>query len=249
MKRAFLLLFIASSAFCLGWHLNVGSFPERTEAESLCKYLIDRGYPAYVLYDDALSVVRVGPFGDLSVASAVKEKLAANEKISADVVEEELFDKQQIADMLPGRDVSQNDLVACNDEVRRKIIQMTIDLFGHPYKYGGNIVGSGIDCSYYTQSIFRELNINIPRTAKEQFKVGRAVELGELKVGDLIFFKKTYYAKSGKKKIPYTRINHVGIYLGGGEFIHATVNAKKVTISKISEPYYMKRYAGSRRIL
>ncbi len=82
--------------------------------------------------------------------------------------------------------------------------------------------------------------------------MGTKVPKGELKVGDLLFFRKVYLSKKKNKKgkrITYSRINHVGIYIGNGEFIHATINVKRVTISRLNEPYFVRHYAGARRIL
>ena len=106
-----------------------------------------------------------------------------------------------------------------------------------PYKFGGSTT-LGIDCSAYVKKAYGLLDIELPRTAREQFKTGEAVEKEQLSAGDLVFFK-TYAS------FP----SHVGIYIGNNLFIHASSMAKKVTIDNLDAPYYMKRFIGAKRLL
>lgn len=108
---------------------------------------------------------------------------------------------------------------------------------GAPYKYGGNSIKTGIDCSAYTQLVFRENGTSIPRDTVSQYKLGTAVSKANLKAGDLVFFNTT-----GK------RVSHVGIYIGSNNFIHASTS-QGVMISSINDPYYWgSRYIGARRV-
>ena len=118
------------------------------------------------------------------------------------------------------------------------LLDMTVRLWwGTPYEWGGEHLGSGVDCSAYTQAVVQSVyGINLPRTSKEQYKTGYPVNRSQLKRGDLIFFK-----QAGKG------INHVGIYLENGRFTHAS-KSDGVTIDRMDHPYYKKRYAGARRI-
>lgn len=106
-----------------------------------------------------------------------------------------------------------------------------------PYRYGAESRRS-TDCSGFTQQVFREFDIALPRTAREQFTVGLKVEKGDLKSGDLLFF------RSKKKKYP----THVGIYLGNGKMIHASRSHRKVVISDVNHPYFVKRFLGAKRM-
>jgi len=147
------------------------------------------------------------------------------------------------------KEVDENILNLYNDEKVKKIIRSALKLYTTPYKWGGTNVEKGIDCSFFVKFVFSELGINLPRTSREQFKIGIPVEKDQLKCGDLVFFKKIKYKKVKGKVKKYEYINHVGIYLINDEFIHATLGAKKVTISSLKEEYYKLHYAGARRVL
>ena len=107
---------------------------------------------------------------------------------------------------------------------------------GVRYRFGGS-GRSGIDCSSFVQQVFREMEVSLPRTAREQFEVGNEVSLGDLQKGDLVFFR-TY------ARFP----SHVGIYLGGNKMIHASSSERRVVISSMDTPYYRARFIGAKRI-
>lgn len=106
-----------------------------------------------------------------------------------------------------------------------------------PYRYGAQSRKS-TDCSGFVQQVFREFDIKLPRTAREQYKVGSKVDRASLASGDLLFFR-----TRARKKYP----THVGIYLGNGKMIHASSRQRKVVISDVNHPYYVKRYVGAKR--
>lgn len=238
---------LASYVLCLG------AFP-KTEAECMHQELASRGYPVYLLYGECCEV-RLGSFESREKAEETADKLQTEEKLVARVQEEEGLDQYQMTweNDNQGKEVDQSTTLQYKDPRAQKIVSLALDLFGHPYKYGGTCIGKGIDCSYFSQTIFKGLGINLPRTSGEQFKVGQDIEKQQLKVGDLLFFQKTYYSKrkhaSAVARKGITRINHVGIYIGNGEFIHATTNVKRVTISRLDDQYFTKRFAGARRVL
>lgn len=106
---------------------------------------------------------------------------------------------------------------------------------GVKYKYGGNSK-KGIDCSAFVQNTYRNaLKIKIPRTTKLQSQVGQEIGMADLQIGDLIFFKTGY------------KTRHVGIYIGGGEFMHASTKVG-VTISSLDNPYYIKQIWKIQRV-
>lgn len=107
---------------------------------------------------------------------------------------------------------------------------------GTKYRYGGTTT-KGFDCSGYTQYVFREAGTPIPRTTGGQYSQGKAVSKANLKTGDLVFFN-----TSGRG------VSHVGIFIKGGKFIHASTS-QGVTITPLNDPYYWgKRYIGARRV-
>ena len=107
-----------------------------------------------------------------------------------------------------------------------------------PYRFGGQS-RQGIDCSGLTCSLYREVyGIDLPRTVEQQIKTGRYVQKARLKAGDLLFFRN---GGSGA-------IDHVGIYLGQGRFVHASVQ-QGVVISDLNARHYQRHYVTARRIL
>jgi cell wall-associated NlpC family hydrolase len=96
----------------------------------------------------------------------------------------------------------------------------------------------GFDCSGFTQYIFAQSDISLPRTTTDQYKRGTYVEKSELQPGDLVFFANTY--RKG--------ISHVGIYIGDGNMIHAS-SSKGITIASLSSNYNQSHYYGARRII
>ncbi|HWQ40925.1 MAG TPA: NlpC/P60 family protein [Desulfosporosinus sp.] len=118
--------------------------------------------------------------------------------------------------------------------VSSELVEHALSLQGVPYVFGGTS-RSGFDCSGYTQYVFKESGISLPRTTAEQYKAGSSVNRDKLQAGDLVFF--STYASGA---------SHVGIYIGGGSFVDAS-NAG-VGISNLDKGYYTSRYLGARRV-
>jgi LysM repeat protein len=105
-----------------------------------------------------------------------------------------------------------------------------------PYRFGGSS-HQGIDCSSFVRNVFRELNIDLPRTAREQYRLGSSIDPGNLQSGDLLFYR-TY------AKYP----SHVGIYLGDQKMIHASPRSRRVVIASVDTPYFRSRFIGAKRL-
>ncbi|WP_252023553.1 NlpC/P60 family protein [Vibrio sp. SCSIO 43136] len=104
-----------------------------------------------------------------------------------------------------------------------------------PYRWGGNSK-FGIDCSGFTQIAFQGYSVTpLKRTTHEQVKQGQSVSYTNAKQGDLVFFK-----LRGKQ-------NHVGVYLGGNQFLHASTS-KGVIISRLDNPYWADAFWQFRRV-
>src|SRR5512142_2812214 len=98
---------------------------------------------------------------------------------------------------------------------------------------------SGIDCSGLVQQVYAHFGIQLPRVTYQQITQGASVPVNKLQPGDLVFFD----TESNKKGA-----DHVGIYIGGGKFIHAPHTGDVVKISSLSDSYYMNRLMAVRRV-
>lgn len=116
-----------------------------------------------------------------------------------------------------------------------QVANYAYNFLGRPYVYGAN-GPNAFDCSGFTSYVYRHFGVSLPRTASSQFSAGSAVSRDNLAPGDLVFFNTVGY------------LGHVGLYIGGGDFIHAA-SSGRVKISSLSEGYYRTRYAGARRVL
>lgn len=123
-----------------------------------------------------------------------------------------------------------------NPENMKLLRKAAYGFLGTRYRFGGT-TRKGLDCSSFVQQVFREMEVALPRTAREQFQIGNRVPSGTLQKGDLIFFR-TYAS------FP----SHVGIYLGNNRMIHASSRDRSVVISSLNTPYYRSRYIGAKRI-
>ncbi|MBZ4644689.1 MAG: hypothetical protein JG777_178 [Clostridia bacterium] len=118
------------------------------------------------------------------------------------------------------------------------IIGFSKKFLGVPYKYGGTSP-KGFDCSGFTQYVFKHFGININRVAHDQSEHGKKVDKKDLAPGDLVFF--------GNVKTGY--IDHVGIYVGDNQFIHASSPGSDVKYDSLNEGYYQRKYITARRII
>ncbi|MEW5949329.1 MAG: C40 family peptidase [Thermodesulfobacteriota bacterium] len=115
-------------------------------------------------------------------------------------------------------------------------------LLGAPYRLGGVSGLSGIDCSGFVQKVFAKFGVHLPRSSREQIKVGMLVtnkfDWAKLRIGDVLFFRRS--PSSGQ-------IGHTGIYIGEGKMIHAARRDRSVTISSLEKPYYKKTFVAAKR--
>lgn len=123
-----------------------------------------------------------------------------------------------------------------NMSLAASLIDTAKDMLGVRYRWGGTSRG-GVDCSGLTTYVFSKHGIKLPRTSIEQSKIGQRVSKDELQPGDLLFF------ITGRRG---SRINHVGIYIGDGKFIHSSSYRHQVVTTSLSD--YNSGYAGARRV-
>ena len=134
------------------------------------------------------------------------------------------------------KEVVQTDArLTTNDYIRLGLILQ--DYLGKPYR-GKSIFVRGVDCSLFAREVFKQFDkIELPRTVREQYKMGREIPYRHLAFGDLVFF-----------RTERNKVSHVGIYAGDNRFIHASTS-RGVIISSMNEKYWAQRYAGGRRVL
>jgi cell wall-associated NlpC family hydrolase len=116
------------------------------------------------------------------------------------------------------------------------LVGTALALRGSPYREGGTDP-AGFDCSGFTQYVFAQYGVQLPREVRDQFRLGHAVVPQQLAPGDLVFFATTAPGAS-----------HVAIAIGGDEFIHAPTSAGVVRVERLSSSYWAPRYVGARRI-
>jgi peptidoglycan endopeptidase LytE len=141
----------------------------------------------------------------------------------------------ELTDFDPEKKVDLSENMETSLEASKRLKKTAFSFLGTRYRFGGSS-RNGIDCSAFVQSVFRQLEVDLPRTAREQYWVGEKVNPYDLQKGDLLFFR-TY--------APYP--SHVGIYLGDNKMIHASSRDRKVVISPITS-YYRSRFIGAKRL-
>jgi cell wall-associated NlpC family hydrolase len=119
----------------------------------------------------------------------------------------------------------------------RGILNIAKKYAGVPYRWGGTNPATGLDCSGFTQLVFRQAGINLPRVSRDQFawasSHGRVVNgVSQARPGDLVF-----YSRNGRPD----GIHHVGIYAGGGKYWNAPYTGQTVSLRSVGSPTYIRR--------
>jgi len=119
------------------------------------------------------------------------------------------------------------------------ITSYALSLIGVDYKFGGNTPEQGLDCSGLIRYVFQQATgISLPRTAREQARVGESVAKDKLQPGDLVFFNTRRF-----------QFSHVGLYIGDNRFIHAPSRGGAVEVVSIDQRYWQKAFNGARRVV
>lgn len=111
-----------------------------------------------------------------------------------------------------------------------------LSLRGAPYRNGGGDP-NGFDCSGFVRYVYQQHGVAMPREVREQYRVGKTVDRGNLEPGDLVFFSTTAPGAS-----------HVGIIVGGDQFVHAPSERGVVRVENLSAQYWASRYVGAKRV-
>ena len=212
----------------IGYSIQVGAFSNLNNAVKLNESLKSYGVNAYYfIHETGLYKVR---FGDFALKETARRKA---ENLHASGVIDEYYI------------VSPNDYAVVKQRkygreyLRDEIVKTAKSFIGLPYRWGGSSSGYGFDCSGLSMTAYHLNGLNLPRSSKEQYRVGIPVKRGQLLRGDLVFFA----ISKGRK------VSHVGIYAGDDRFIHAPGRGKRVRIDSLSSRYFKTRYLGARAYL
>ena len=222
----------------LGYSIQVGAFSNVANAERLTNRLQEKGIDAfYFKRDNNLYAVRFGDYPSRDAALKQARRLVGEKVIGSYFV-------AAPQDVLLERETQTGPKPKAKPVPKAKpesdmggIAARTAERFvGIPYRWGGNNVVDGMDCSGFVRAVYNLCGVNIPRTSREQFGTGESVARDDLRDGDLVFF-----GSSAEE------INHVGIYIGNGKFVHAPRRGADIKISQLDENYFSRKYMGAKR--
>lgn len=244
----------------LGYAIQMGAFADVKNAERFTSRLQTKGIEAfYFRKDNGVYAVRFGDFPSREKARAAAKRLVSDQMISSyyiappnevvfstpkgpgwqkpeqveihktspplkPVVPKEIAEKPAPR---PSKDKTDMGTIAARTAER---------FVGIPYRWGGDNVVEGMDCSGFVRAVYNLCGLSIPRTSNEQFRAGDQVDKDDLQDGDLVFFGSST-----------DKINHVGIYVGGGKFVHAPRRGEEIRVTAVNESYFEKRFVGARR--
>ncbi len=127
-----------------------------------------------------------------------------------------------------------------NSSKGEEVVAYAKKFLGLNYVYGGTNLNTGVDCSGFMYCVYKNFGVTLSRVSRDQINNGTRVDKSNLQAGDLVFF------NTGGN----SRISHVGMYIGNGQYIHATNNNKNcVQISSLGSSYSAKTYVGACRVL
>jgi len=224
----------------LGYSIQVGAFSEVRNAERLTIKLQGKGIEAfYFRKDNGVYVVRFGDYPAKDKAKRAAEKLVAEKLVESyfiappaavfSNVSKGAAPSRSEKSLPPRKTGGTGDMGAIAARTAERFV-------GIPYRWGGDTVVDGMDCSGFVRAVYNLCGVNIPRTSAEQFRTGEKVGRDDLVDGDLVFFGSS--ADS---------INHVGIYVGGGKFVHAPRRGEEIKVSTLDEKYFAGRFIGAKR--
>jgi hypothetical protein len=197
--------------------IQAGAFSNIENAVRFTEKLRRRGIDAYhFLHHSGLYKVRFGNFPSRAAAINRAKKLLSERLINDFYIVTP--EKCSTADM------------------RGNIIQTADSFIGVPYRWGGESVEEGFDCSGFTMTVYKLNGLDLPRSSQAQWRKGVSVSRNRLKKGDLVFFRTT---KSGN-------ISHVGIYAGNGRFIHAPGRGDHVQRTSLNNRYFRTHFTGAK---
>ena len=211
----------------MGYTIQAGAFANPDNAvrfsESLCSQGLDATYFAA---STGLYKVR---FGNFKTREAARRRAIALKNTG--VIEEFYIVIPEDYSVTKSEKLADHQL----DYLREEIVKSAHTFIDVPYLWGGTSVETGFDCSGLTMTVYQLNGLDLPRTSAEQFAAGNTIDKASLMKGDLVFFATTCSS----------RISHVGVYIGNGNFIHAPSKGKTIRIDSLADNYWMKRFVGA----
>lgn len=135
--------------------------------------------------------------------------------------------------LLPGR----ADAASIAD-ARAAVVRGTLNYLNTPYLWGGMHRDTGMDCSAFVKQVYADAGLQLPRASREQYARTRRLAPAAVRPGDLVFF--------AMKNPGTARVDHVGVYVGKGYFVHASFTSG-VHIDSVANPYYFSRLVAVRK--
>jgi cell wall-associated NlpC family hydrolase len=223
----------------LGYTIQVGAFAEVKNAERLTVKLQGKGIEAfYFKKDNGVYAVRFGDYPNRDAAAKAARKLVAEKLIGSYFIASprETYLVKPKEPVLRGEERRPASKPKAGPDMGAIAARTAERFVGIPYQWGGNNVVEGMDCSGFARAVYNLCGVNIPRTSGEQFRTGESVDRQNLRDGDLVFF-----------GVSESQINHVGIYVGNGRFVHAPRRGDDIKTSSLDEPYFSRKFVGGRR--
>jgi len=212
----------------MGYSIQVGAFARVDNAARLTRSLEGQGIEAfYFAHSSGLYKVRFGNYPSWKEANAVAGQLRASGVIEAYYI------------VNPGEYVQARGGVPGAHSLRDEIVSTARSFLGLPYQWCDASTNAVLDCSGLALAVYQLNGLNLPRTSADQYASGTPVDMDNLGKGDLVFFSESWFG----------RISHVGIYIGGGEFIHAPGKGKVIRTESLASSYYQEHYRGGRTYL
>jgi cell wall-associated NlpC family hydrolase len=210
----------------MGYTIQVGAFSNIDNAVRLTASLERQGLDAYhFLHSSGLYKVRIDNF---------RTKQAARRR-AADLQRRGIIDEYYIVEP----DGYPADARDGNAHLRERLVKTAKRYVGVRYRWGGESPRTGFDCSGLTMVVYRLNGLDLPRSSRQQWKVGKRIDRSRLQKGDLVFF-----ATRGG-----TKVSHVGIYTGGNKFLHAPGRGRRIQTASLASKYYRARFVGARSYL
>lgn len=173
-----------------------------------------------------------------------KQKVVASYAIKGeDPLDELLKNKvlqttpEVLSDADPLDKLLKKEVIQASVDKREKVVNMAFNYLNTPYKWGGNNMINGFDCSGLVRNVYLKVGKSLPRSSNEQALATDKIIRSQLKPGDLVFFNTNRH-----------KFSHVGIYVGDNKFIHSPRTGAQVRIEELSSSYWDKHFTGARRV-